>query len=240
MGRAYQNRKESMAKTAGAKTKVYSKYGKEIYLSAKNGGVDPSANLSLRRLMEKAKRDQVPTHVIERALEKASGVGGDAYSLVRYEGFGPGGCMVIVDCLTDNNNRTFGDVRLCFTKTKAKIGVSGSVAHMFDHLGVFAFKHDDEDAVLEMLLNADVDVTDVENEDGIITVYVPPSEFIKAQKTLTEAMPDLQFEMEEITFLPQTETAVTGDDVPLFQKFLDMLDELDDVQEVYHNAQVDS
>ena len=189
--------------------------------------------------MEKAKRDQVPTHVIERALEKASGVGGDAYSLVRYEGFGPGGCMVIVDCLTDNNNRTFGDVRLCFTKTKAKIGVSGSVAHMFDHLGVFAFKHDDEDGILELLLNADVDVTDVENEEGIITVYVPPSEFIKAQKTLSEAMPDLQFEMEEITFLPQTDTAVTGDDVPLFQKFLDMLDELDDVQEVYHNAQVD-
>lgn len=240
MGRAYQNRKESMAKTAGAKTKVYSKYGKEIYLSAKNGGTDPNANLSLRRLMEKAKRDQVPSHVIERALEKASGAGGDDFALVRYEGFGPGGCMVIVDCLTDNNNRTFGDVRLCFTKTKAKIGVSGSVAHMFDHLGVFAFKHDDEDAVLEMLLNADVDVTDVENEDGIITVYVPPSEFNKAQKTLSEALPDIHFEMEEITFLPQTMTDVKGDDAVLFQKFLDMLDELDDVQEVYHNAQVES
>lgn len=239
MGRAYQNRKESMAKTAGAKTKVYSKYGKEIYLSAKNGGTDPTANLSLRRLMEKAKRDQVPTHVIDRALEKASGVGGDDFALVRYEGFGPGGCMVIVDCLTDNNNRTFGDVRLCFTKTKAKIGVSGSVAHMFDHLGVFAFKHDDEDAVLELLLNADVDVTEVENEDGIITVYVPPSEFNKAQKTLSEALPDIHFEMEEITFLPQTMTEVKGDDAVLFQKFLDMLDELDDVQEVYHNAQVE-
>lgn len=239
MGRAYQNRKESMAKTAGAKTKVYSKYGKEIYLSAKNGGTDPTANLSLRRLMEKAKRDQVPTHVIDRALEKASGVGGDDFALVRYEGFGPGGCMVIVDCLTDNNNRTFGDVRLCFTKTKAKIGVSGSVAHMFDHLGVFAFKHDDEDAVLELLLNADVDVTEVENEDGIITVYVPPSEFNKAQKTLSEALPDIHFEMEEITFLPQTMTEVKGDDAVMFQKFLDMLDELDDVQEVYHNAQVE-
>lgn len=240
MGRAYQNRKESMAKTAGAKTKVYSKYGKEIYLSAKNGGTDPNANLSLRRLMEKAKRDQVPSHVIERALEKASGAGGDDFALVRYEGFGPGGCMVIVDCLTDNNNRTFGDVRLCFTKTKAKIGVSGSVAHMFDHLGVFAFKHDDEDAVLEMLLNADVDVTDVENEDGMITVYVPPAEFNKAQKTLSEALPDVHFEMEEITFLPQTMTDVKGDDAVLFQKFLDMLDELDDVQEVYHNAQLES
>lgn len=238
MGRAYQNRKESMAKTAGMKTRIYSKYGKEIYVAAKNGGGDPSANLALRRLIERAKGDQVPTHVIEKAIDKASGVGGENYSLVRYEGFGPGNCMVIVDCLTNNNNRTFGDVRLCFTKTKAKIGVSGSVAHMFDHVGIFVFKHDNEEAVLETLLNADVDVTDVENEDGVISVYVPPAEFIKAQKALTDAMPDLVFETEEITFLPQTTTTITGDDAPLFQKFLDMLDELDDVQEVYHNAEL--
>jgi transcriptional/translational regulatory protein YebC/TACO1 len=109
---------------------------------------------------------------------------------------------------------------------------------MFDHVGIFVFKHDNEEAVLETLLNADVDVTDVENEDGVISVYVPPAEFIKAQKALTDAMPDLVFETEEITFLPQTTTAITGDDAPLFQKFLDMLDELDDVQEVYHNAEL--
>jgi transcriptional/translational regulatory protein YebC/TACO1 len=96
MGRAYQNRKESMAKTADAKTKIYSKYGREIYVSAKSGGTDPNANLTLRRLIEKAKKDQVPTHVIDRALDKASGAGGEDYSVTRYEGFGPGGCMV--DC----------------------------------------------------------------------------------------------------------------------------------------------
>lgn len=239
MGRAFQNRKESMAKTAGAKTKVYSKYGKEIYVCAKNGGTDATANLALRRLMEKAKRDQVPSHVIERAIEKAQGVGGEDYALARYEGFGPGGCMVIVDCLTDNNNRTFGEVRLCFTKTKAKIGVPGAVAHMFDHLGVFAFKYDNEDAVLEALLAADVDVTDVENEEGLITVYVPPTEFNKAHHVLMETIPNIQFEMEEITFLPQNMHPVTGDDAPLFQKFLEMLEENDDVQNVYHNAQLD-
>lgn len=105
MGRAFQNRKESMAKTAAAKTKVYSKYGREIYVCAKSGGVDPNANLSLRSLLDRAKKDQVPGHVIDRALEKASGVGGEDYSLARYEGFGPGNAMVIVECLTDNPNR---------------------------------------------------------------------------------------------------------------------------------------
>ncbi len=114
MGRSFEVRKASMAKTQGAKIKVYSKYGKEIYMSAKNGGTDPDSNLSLRRLMEKAKKDQVPSHVIEKAIDKASGGGGEDFSTARYEGFGPGGCSVIVDCLTDNNNRTYMDVRQCF------------------------------------------------------------------------------------------------------------------------------
>ena len=121
MGRAYQNRKESMAKTSDMKAKVYSKYGREIYVTAKSGGTDPDGNLTLRGLIEPAKKDQVPTHVIDKALEKAKGAGGEDYSPARYEGFGPGNCMVIVDCLTDNPNRTFGDVRLAFTKTKCKI-----------------------------------------------------------------------------------------------------------------------
>ena len=123
MGRKFEVRKISMAKTAGAKTKVYSKYGKEIYVVAKNGGTDPQANLALRRLIEKAKKDQVPSHVIEKAIDKAEGGAGEDYVPARYEGFGPGGCMVIVDCLTDNNNRTITDVRNCFTKTGSKLGV---------------------------------------------------------------------------------------------------------------------
>lgn len=236
MGRAYQNRKESMARTAGQKTKLYSRAGKEIYVCAKNGGADPTANLQLRRLIEKAKREQVPSHVIEKALDKAKGAGGENYEVVRFEGYGPGGCTVIVDCLTDNNNRTFGEVRHCFTKTKAKIGVPGAVAHLFDHLGVFAFKHDDEDVVLEALLNADVDVTEVENEDGVITVYVPPTEFNKAHTALMESFPGIHLEMEEITFLPQAHTKLEGDDMALFHKFLELLEECDDVQNVYHNV----
>lgn len=236
MGRSYEVRKVAMAKTAGAKAKVYSKYGKEIYVVAKNGGTDPDGNLSLRRLIEKAKKDQVPSHVIDKAIDKAKGGGGEDYSPARYEGFGPGSCMVIVDCLTDNANRTITDVRNCFTKTKSKIGAQGSAAHMFDHLAIFSFKSDDEEGVLEALMEADVDVSDIENEDGVLTVFAPQQEFFKAKTALTEAYADISFDVEEITFVPQTSAEISGDDVAMFEKFLDMLNDCDDVQQVYHNA----
>jgi YebC/PmpR family DNA-binding regulatory protein len=239
MGRAYQNKKESMAKTAGAKSKVYSKYGREIYVVAKSGGVDPEGNLSLRRLIDNAKKDQVPAHVIERALEKANGAGGEEYASARYEGFGPGGCMVIVDCLTDNSTRTFNDVRLCFTKNDSKLGGPGAVAHMFDHQAVFVFKGDDEDAVLEMLMEADIDVSDIESEEGMITVLAPNTEFFKIKTILSEAMPDIKFEVEDISYEPQTLTSVSGDDIEVFESFLDALNDCDDVQKVYHNAELD-
>ncbi|MDX1457822.1 MAG: YebC/PmpR family DNA-binding transcriptional regulator [Marinobacter sp.] len=238
MGRAYQNRKESMAKTAAAKTKVYSKYGREIYMCAKQGGTDPDGNLSLRGLIDRAKKDQVPTHVIDKAIDKAKGGAGEDFNPARYEGFGPGNCMVIVDCLTDNPNRTFGDVRHCFTKTKCKIGTQGSVSHMFDHCAILAFKGDDEEAVLEALMEADVDVTDIENEDGLITVFAPNTEYAKAKQALTDAFEGIEFEVDDIQFLPQTTTPVEGEDVEMFEKFLDMLNELDDVQNVYHNAEL--
>jgi len=238
MGRAYQNKKESMAKTAGAKSKVYSKYGREIYVVAKSGGVDPDGNLSLRRLVDNAKKDQVPAHVIEKAIEKAKGTGGEDYASARYEGFGPGGCMVIIDCLTDNSTRTFNDVRLCFTKNDAKLGGPGAVAHMFDHQAVFVFKGDNEDAVLEMLMEADVDVSDIECEEGIITVLAPNTEYFKVKTALTEAMPGIEFEVDDISYEPQTLTAVSGDNVEVFEKFLDALNDCDDVQKVYHNAEL--
>lgn len=238
MGRAYQNRKDSMAKTADAKTKIYSKYGREIYVSAKAGGTDPDGNLSLRGLIDRAKKDQVPSHVIEKALEKARGGAGEDFSTARYEGFGPGNAMVIVDCLTDNPNRTFGDVRLCFTKTKCKIGTPGSVSHMFDHCAIFAFKSDDEEGALEALMMADVDVADIESEDGLITVFAPNTEYGKAKQALVDAFDGIEFEVDEIQFVPQTSTPVEGDDVALFEKFLDMLNDLDDVQNVYHNAEL--
>jgi YebC/PmpR family DNA-binding regulatory protein len=238
MGRAFQNRKESMAKTSDAKAKVYSKYGREIYVCAKQGGVEPAGNLALRSLIDRAKKDQVPSHVIEKALDKAKGGAGEDFSSARYEGFGPGNVMVIVDCLTDNPNRTIGDVRTCFNKTKSKLGTSGTVSHMFDHSAIFVFAGEDEEAVLEVLMMADVDITDIESADGKITVFAPNTEYAKARNALTEAYEGLDFEVDEIQFVPQTITEISGDDVEMFEKLLDMLNDADDVQRVYHNAEI--
>jgi YebC/PmpR family DNA-binding regulatory protein len=236
MGRAYQNRKESMAKTSDAKARVYSKYGRVIYVCAKEGGTDPDGNLALRGLIERAKKDQVPTHVIEKAIKKAEGGGGEDFSVARYEGYGPGGCMVIVDCLTDNPNRTFGDVRQCFTKTKSKIGTEGSVLHMFDHSAIFVFKGDEEEA-LEALMMADVDVTDIESADGKVTVFAPNNEYFKAKNALLDTSDEIEFEVDEIQFLPMSTSPISGDDVEMFDKFLDMLNDLEDVQNIYHNVE---
>ncbi len=239
MGRAYQNRKESMAKTSDAKAKVYSKYGREIYVCAKAGGFDPDGNLTLRGLIDKAKKDQVPTHVIDKALKKAQGGGGEDFAPARYEGFGPGGCMVIVECLTDNPNRTFGDVRQCFTKTKSKIGTQGTVSHMFDHSAILVFKGDDEEAALDALMEADVDVTDIESEDGNISVFTADSDYGKARQALMDIFDGIEFEVAEIQFLPKGSTPVTGDDdIEMFNKFIDMLNDLDDVQNIYHDAEL--
>lgn len=236
MGRSFEVRKMSMAKTAAQKSKLYAKYGKQLYVVAKSGGADPNANASLRNLIDKAKREQVPAHVIEKAIDKASGVGGEDFVPARYEGYGPGGCSVIVDCLTDNHNRTITDVRNCFTKTGSKMGTPGSVAHMFDHLAVFVFAGDDEEQVLEAMLEAEVDVTDVECADGKVTLFAPSSEFFKAKQSLLEAFPDVELEVQEIAFVPQTTSELAADNLPMFEKFINMLNECEDVQDIYHNA----
>ncbi|GGN26626.1 MULTISPECIES: YebC/PmpR family DNA-binding transcriptional regulator [Marinomonas] len=237
MGRAFQNRKESMAKTSDQKAKVYSKYGREIYVCAKSGGIDPNGNLALRSLIDRAKKDQVPTHVIDKAIDKAKGGGGEDFDTARYEGFGPGNTMVIVDCLSDNPNRTFGDVRTCFNKVKCKIGSQGSVSHMFDHSAIFVFAGKDEEAVLEALMLADVDVTDIELEDGKVTVFAPHTDYSKAKTALTDAFGDIEFEVDEIQFVAQNTTEIQGEEVEQFDRFLDLLNDLDDVQRVYHNAE---
>lgn len=236
MGRAYQNRKDSMAKTSDMKARVYSKYAREIYVTAKSGGVDPEGNLSLRALIDRAKRDQVPAHVIEKALDKARGVGGEDFSTSRYEGFGPGGAMVIVDCLTDNPNRTFGDVRQCFTKTKCKLGSPGSVSHLFDHSAILVFAGDDEEGALEALMSADVDVSDIESEEGKITVFAPNTEYFKAKQALLDAFEGIEFEVDDIQFVPQASVSLSEPEQEVMDNLIDMLDYLEDVQNVYHNA----
>lgn len=236
MGRSFENRKLSILKTAGQKSKLYSKYGKLLYVTAKNGVPDPEANPALRTLIDKAKRENVPSHVIDKALEKANGVGGEDYVAARYEGFGPGGCSVIVDCLTDNNNRTITDVRICFTKVGAKLGPTGSVSHQFDHLAVFSFKGDDEEQILEAMMEAEVDVDDIQIKDGQATLFAPAGEFYKAKMALGAAFPETELEVQEISFIPQTTTEISAGDLPTFERFIELLNDNEDVQEIYHNA----
>jgi YebC/PmpR family DNA-binding regulatory protein len=236
MGRNFENRKNAIFKTAGQKSKLYSKYGKQLYVVAKNGVPNPDANPALRSLIEKAKRDQVPAHVIDKAVEKARGAGGEDFAVARYEGFGPGGSMVIVDCLTDNNQRTISEVRNCFTKTGSKLGATGSVAMWFDHLAILSFKGENEDEVLETMLNAEVNVDEIECNDGRVTIYAPPEEFYKAKTALLQAFPGIELEVQEITFLSQTTKTLSPEDLAMFQKFMTMLNDCDDVQDVYHNV----
>jgi len=240
MGRSFENRKVSILKTAGQKSKLYSKYGTLLYVAAKSGVPDPDLNPALRSLIEKAKREQVPSHVIEKALEKARGAGGEDFVSARYEGFGPGGCSIIVDCLTDNNNRTITDVRNCFTKTGSKLGPTGSVSHLFDHLAVLSFKGDNAEQVLEAMLEAGVDVDDVECKNGQVTLFAPAAEFYKAKTALLEAFPDTELEVQEIAFVPQATKNLSTEDLPLFEKFINLLNDCEDVQEIYHNAIVPS
>ena len=237
MGRSFENRKSAMAKTAGIKTKIYGKYGRELYVVAKQGGVDPNGNLALRSLIERAKKDQVPAHVIEKAITKAAGGGGEDFARAQYEGYGPGGTMAIVECLTDNVTRTIAEVRNCFTKAKCKIGPPGSVAHMFNHYAILGFTGQDEEEVLETLMEADVDVAEIENEDGKLLVFAPSTEYAKAKASLESSFEGIEFEIDEIQYVPQNYTAVPEEDQPVYDKFIDMLNDLDDVQNVYTNAE---
>src|SRR5271163_937704 len=152
MGRIFEKRKHSIFKTAASNSKLYSRYSKQLYMAAKNGVPDPDANPILRHVIDRAKRENVPSHVIDKAIKKAAtGTGGEDFQPARYEGFGPGGALVIIDCLTDNNQRTITDIRNCFTKTGSKLGANGSVAMSFDHLAILCFKGDNEDKVLEAM-----------------------------------------------------------------------------------------
>src|SRR5437868_2026068 len=187
MGRIWERRKHSIFKTALQNSKLYSKYSKQLYMAAKKGVPDPAANPVLRTFVERAKRANVPSHVIEKAIQKAAGKGGEDFQPARYEGFGPGGTLIIVDCLTDNSTRTISDIRSCFSKTGNKLSASGSVVMSFDHMAVLAFQGDNEEKVLEALFAADIAVDEVECKDGSITVFVPPTEFYKARTALLAA-----------------------------------------------------
>ncbi len=238
MGRAYEVRKASIQKTGAAKAKVYSMYAKEIYQAAKKS-TDPDANPTLKRLIEKAKRDQVPSDIIKRAIDKVNSGIDETYISVRYEGFGPSSSTIIVDCLTDNVNRTIGYIRGVFSKAKAKLGVQGSVSHMYDNICVLSFKGLTEEQTLEALINGEVDVVDIELEEDMITLYGNPSDLFKIKNAIIEAKADVQFELDEITMIPHERITLEGEDLEQFKKLLSLLDEVEDVQQIYHNVNLE-
>lgn len=239
MGRAFEVRKAAMAKTANAKAKVYSKYGKEIYMEAKNGVPDPEMNQGLKRIIDRAKQDQVPADVINRAIEKAKGGATDDYHAVRYEGFGPGGSTFIVECLTDNDNRTVSEVRTAFTKSGGKLGVSGSVAHGYDHVGILGFEYSDDEKILEILFEQEVEIQEIEVEDGHMSVIVETTDLYKAKDAIDAEIKDLEYEVCELTYIPHDSVTLSSDeDIKLYEKMVDMLDQCEDVQDVFHNIEL--
>ena len=237
MGRAHEVRAASMAKTAAMKTKLYSRFGKELYIAAKSGVPDPDMNLSLKRKIAEAKANQVPADVIKRAIERAKGGTDESYDSCRYEGFGPGESTIIIDCLTNNVNSTVSAVKTCFNKAHAKMGVSGCVSHSYDEVGLFVLKYTDEEAMLDALMMAEVDVIDIEVEEDTMTITTSFADFAKAQDAISELIPDVTFEVCEVTMLPQDYVTIDNpEDKELWDRLLNLLNECEDVNKIYHNV----
>ena len=212
MGRAYEVRKASIQKTGAAKGKVYTTFAKEIYLAAKKGSPNPEANVTLKRLIDKAKKNQVPSDIITRAIDKAKGVGQDEYHEVVYEGFGPGASTLIIKCLTDNVNRTVGMVRAAFNKVNKSIGVTNSVSYNYDHLGIISFKYENDDEILEVLLNAGIEIVDIEKEDGYVTVSLNPSDMNSAKDEIEKIIPNVHSQIDEFGMNAKDKSSLEGED----------------------------
>lgn len=235
MGRKWNNIKDKKAAKDKDTSRIYAKFGREIYVAAKSGEPDPESNQNLKFVLERAKTYSVPKHIIDRAIEKAKGGAEENYDELRYEGFGPGGSMLIVDALTNNVNRTASDVRAAFGKNGGNMGVSGSVSYMFDNTAVFGFDGKSADETLEILMEADIDVRDVIEEDGHVIVYAEPDQFAAVQNTLKEAGIE-EFTVAELSMVPQTELDLSDSDLEVFEKLVDAIEDLEDVQTVYHNV----
>jgi len=235
MGRKWNNIKEKKAAKDKNTSRIYAKFGREIYVAARQGEPDPESNRALKVVLERAKTYSVPKHIVEKAIEKAKGNSEESFDELRYEGFGPNGSMVIVDALTNNVNRTAAEVRSAFTKNGGNMGVSGSVAYMFDATAVIGVEGKSADEVLELLMEADVEVRDIlEEEDGVI-VYAEPDQFHAVQEAF-KTVGITEFTVAELTMLAQNELELPADAQAQFEKLIDALEDLEDVQQVYHNV----
>lgn len=235
MGRKWNNIKEKKASKDANTSRIYAKFGREIYVAAKQGEPDPESNQALKVVLERAKTYSVPKHIVDRAIEKAKGGSEESFDELRYEGFGPNGSMVIVDALTNNVNRTAAEVRAAFSKNGGNLGVTGSVSYMFDATAVIGLEGKTSDEVLEILMEADVDVRDILEEDEAVIVYADQDQFYAMQDAFKNAG-ITEFTVAELTMLAQSDVTLPEEGLAKFEKMLDVLEDLEDVQRVYHNV----
>ena len=238
MGRAYEVRKASIQKTGAAKAKLYSMYAREIYQAAKTGGVETESNMALKRLVERAKKEQVPADIIKRAIDKVNSGADESYTSTSYEIFGPGGSTLIVECLTDNVNRSVSNIRAVINKCHVKLGAMGSVSYMYDNLCIVGFKGLNEEQVMDAIIEDDVDVSDIEFDDDMIIVYGNPKDLYDIKAAITKVLPKVEFDIDEIAMLPKEKITLTGEDLEVFNKLITLFDDIEDVQHVYHNVEI--
>ena len=219
--------------------KIWTRLIREIIVAARQGGGDPKENPRLRLAIEKGKAANMPADTIKKNVDKATGnLEGITYEEVRYEGYGIGGAAVIIDCMTDNRVRTVAEVRHAFSKYGGNMGTEGSVAFQFRHCGQLIFAPGtNEDRVIEVALEAGADDV-VVGEDGAIEVTTAPADFEAVSIALEAA--GLKAEVAEVTMRPENTVALEGEDAERMQKLLDVIEDLDDVQNVFHNAEIDA
>lgn len=238
MGRAYEVRKKDIQKTGAAKAKLYSMYAREIYDVAKRGGADTSSNATLKRLIDRAKKEQVPSDIINRAIDKVNSGADETYDRVSYEVFGPSGSTVIVECLTDNVNRSISSVKAVLNKCKCKIGVQGSVSFNYDNLCIIGFKGLSEEEAMDAIIEADLDIEDIETDNDMVIIYGSPKDSHALKEALEKVKPDIDFEIDEIAMLPKDKIDLTGEDLELFNRLITMLDDIEDANHIYHNVNI--
>ena len=232
MGRHFEVRAASMAATAKKKSAIYMRASKEIYMAAKRGVPDPNSNLALRAAIDKY-RKSCPKDVIERAIKKAQGGDAENYIEGRYEAYGPAGTYLIINTLTDNSNRALVNVRTIVTK---KGGHLGDVSYNFEQVGVLDFAYSgSEESLEEILILGDVDVREISLEDGVAEVIVDPASFAHAKEVLAENGIN-DYEFAEVTMKANDLVTLDGEDLQKFKDLLDLLDDCEDVQAVYHNC----
>lgn len=238
MGRAYAVREAKIKKTGAAKGKVYTNFAKEIYLAAKRGIPEVESNSALKHLVEKAKKMQVPADIINRALDKAKGAGKDEYEEIIYEGFGPGASTFMIKTLTDNVNRTVGEVRAAFNKLNKSLGVTNSVSYNYDNLCVLGFKTEKDEELLMALLDASIEPVEFENEDGLLNISVNYVDNVKTREIIESIIPNVDYEIDEAGWYAKDLVTLSSEDLEAFNKLYGLLDDIEDVTDVYHNVEL--